>query len=421
MSRTTVASPGVDSSHPAPPASGAISRAQIEIVCARAVSGFGLIFGVQAIPTMIGQWHQFAQPWALIVVIVVFGSLLFVLAASMVNRIVNQAMLCVAVVYLTAVVTWPATMADSAAHAPDRPWLWYLCTVATAAAVVALPVWQAAAYTVIAPLAYGIIRVLPSGGGASWRLAAVDVTYAVILGGVVLVIVTMLRQAASDVDRAQQTALKQYAAAVRQHATDAERVSVDALVHDSVLTALLAAASAGSEETKLLAVRMARNAIGHLNTTEESIAAAPNGVTEVSVSRLGSRVRAAARVLSVPFAVSVRRLGDGSIPEPVAEAVYSATVQAMVNSMQHAGGAGIRRQIRLLGTEADGVAGPGLVVEVADSGSGFDPDTVPADRLGLRISIVDRVAQAGGAATVRSHPGVGTTVVIQWPAPGTPR
>lgn len=413
-------SPETESRPPAP-ATSAISRAQIEIVCARAVSGFGLVFGLQSIPTMIGQWRQFAQPWALIVVVVVFGSLLFVLVASIVNRMVNLAMLHVTVVYLAAVVTWPATIADPAAHAPDRPWLWYLCTVATAAAVIAFPVWLAAAYTLIAPLAYGIIRILPSGGGASWRLAAVDVTYAIILGGVVLVIVTMLRQAASDVDRAQRTALQQYAAAVRQHATEAERVSVDALVHDSVLTALLAAASARSEEAKLLAVRMARAAIGHLNTTEQSVAPPSGGVTEVTMSRLSSRVRAAARVLSVPFAVSVRRMGSRSVPEPVAEALYSATVQAMVNSMQHAGGVGIRRQVRLMGTELDREGDPGLVIEVADTGSGFDPDNVPADRLGLRISIVDRVAQVGGAVTVHSQPGGGTTLLIRWPVAGAPR
>ena len=46
--------------------------------------------------------------------------------------------------------------------------------------------------------------------------------------------------------------------AVRQHATEVERVQVDAIVHDSVLTTLLSAAGAGTPEEQALAARMAR-------------------------------------------------------------------------------------------------------------------------------------------------------------------
>ena len=40
----------------------------------------------------------------------------------------------------------------------------------------------------------------------------------------------------------------------------------------------------------------------------------------------------------------------------------------------------------------------------------FDPDAVPADRLGLKGSVIGRMTRHGGKATVRSAPGEGTEV-----------
>jgi signal transduction histidine kinase len=49
---------------------------------------------------------------------------------------------------------------------------------------------------------------------------------------------------------------------------------------------------------------------------------------------------------------------------------------------------------------------------VRDRGPGFDPDAVPADRRGLRESIVGRMERNGGRARVTSSPGTGTEVEI---------
>ena len=47
-----------------------------------------------------------------------------------------------------------------------------------------------------------------------------------------------------------------------------------------------------------------------------------------------------------------------------------------------------------------------------DRGSGFDPDAVPADRHGLRDSIVGRVRRVGGEVHVVSSIGNGSEVEI---------
>ena len=52
---------------------------------------------------------------------------------------------------------------------------------------------------------------------------------------------------------------------------------------------------------------------------------------------------------------------------------------------------------------------------VRDSGPGFDPNTVPSDRLGIKQSIIGRVARQGGAAFVQSAPGERTEVSISVP------
>ncbi|MES1212591.1 MAG: hypothetical protein ABUT11_03485 [Leifsonia sp.] len=41
-----------------------------------------------------------------------------------------------------------------------------------------------------------------------------------------------------------------------------------------------------------------------------------------------------------------------------------------------------------------------------------------SERLGVRVSIIELVANLGGDAKVESAPGSGTTVVIRWPSDG---
>jgi signal transduction histidine kinase len=53
---------------------------------------------------------------------------------------------------------------------------------------------------------------------------------------------------------------------------------------------------------------------------------------------------------------------------------------------------------------------------ITDQGTGFDPAEVAADRLGLRGSVVERMAAVGGNAKIWSAPGQGTSIVITAPA-----
>ncbi len=385
------------------PIRNALSLARVESAIARSGAGIGIVFFFQSLPALLGERGQTEPIWAAGAVVAIVGTLLFAVAASIMRRLVRLANVTFAVVFLVVVVTWPFAVIHPTT---DSPWIYYMITIATAMAAIGLSVPWAAGYLIVVPLIYAIIRLTPAGGGLTPLKASLDSIYAVILGGAILIITTMLRAAASSVDQAQATALEGYAHAVRAHATEAERVRVDAIVHDSVLTTLLYAARADTPEAQRMAAIMAGNAIGHLR---DAALVSPDDGSTMRVSALAQNLRDAVEQLQGGFEVTTSRVGTRSIPTAVAEALQSASLQAAVNSINHAG-EGVTRTVRI--TAAEG----GVQITVADDGRGFDPTQVPAERLGVRVSIIELIANLGGEAHVTSSPGAGTSVVIRWPS-----
>jgi signal transduction histidine kinase len=388
----------------------AVSRAQVETVAARALGAFGMVFGAQTVPAAVEQAGFLADGAGVAMMAIVYGAIAALAAATFTRVAVRAAALAFAAVYAITLLAWPFLVVDDAAMAGATPWLYYLCTVATTAAVIALPVAPAVAYTTAIPAIYGAIRLSPSGGDAGALLAVLDTMYAVILGVVVLVIITMLRQAAIAVDAAQEAALERYDAVARRHATEIERVKVDALVHDSVLTTLLSAAASRTPAERALAARMAADAVRRL---DEAALEAPGLDDRVALAVLTRRLRAGVAGFSAPFIVRVEDIVGVELPVAAVDALSSAAMQAMVNSVQHADGpiGRVRREL-----EIRGVGAGGCVIRIIDNGAGFDPSEVPASRLGLRVSIEERMANEGGSARIESVPGDGTTVTLAWPA-----
>lgn len=388
-----------------------ISRAQIETVLSRSVAGISLIFALQTVPAVL---QQFAKHPSLGTALMAYGlglAIACVVVATVIKRGVRTTTSSVAVVYLVALIACPFVVQHAAADVSDKPWLWYLCTVATSCAAIGFTVRWAAIYTVVAPVVYGVVRMQPSGGHADLLLASLDVLYAILLGQVVLIIITMLRIATSNVDLAQSNALAQYFGAVRQHATEVERVEVDSIVHDSVLATLLAAAGARTTKGAELAATMAANAVARLL---DASSARTDDEARIPFQRLGTRLRHEAAASSVPFTFLDTSDASVTVPEQVSEALYAAALQAMVNSVQHAGAADapVARALTLSATAADGCS-----IEIADCGIGFDATLVPMERLGLRVSIQERVTSVGGFVCVRTSMGMGTIITLRWPRP----
>jgi signal transduction histidine kinase len=382
-----------------------LSLLRVDAAMARLAAVIGVAFFLQSIPLQMGQLGNMAPAWNLTMLSLLVASLVACAVAATLKRWVRPTYVGFSVVYLIALVSWPFAVLDVDAAPSDSYWLYFLLTIATTTASVALPLPIAVVYTIGAPILYGVIRITPAGGDTTLTAAVLDSVYSILLGGGILILIAVLRAAASGVDTAQQNALERYSHAVRQHATEAERVQVDSIVQDSVLTTLISAARAFSPEAKALAATMAGNAIGHLR---EAVAVAPDSEATISGEILVQRITSAADSMSQP--VTVRTFVDEwcEIPVTVAEAAYSATVQAMINSLQHAG-TGVDRWVDMHshGHQA-------FTIEIGDRGAGFDPDQIPTERLGVRISILERVASAGGRARIDTAPGEGTVVSLSW-------
>jgi signal transduction histidine kinase len=400
---------------PAPPAGkrSPISRLQIEGLASRLTAVFGIVFGLQTLPVMLSQIGASEALWAWVVALALYGSIVVAFIAAMAQRWVVGTNVVVASIYLLALATWPLVIVAPSDSELDRYWLYYLVTYATAAATVGFSLPIATCYLFAAPIIYGFIRVTPEGGNASVLESTLEVVYSILIGGAVVLIITLLREAAAAVDVAQSAALDGYTRAVHAHATEIERVQVDSIVHDSVLTTLLSAARAYSPEAKRIAATMASNAIGHLR---EAALVSPDDGGTVLLSAVSRRISEAASSMSAPFELRTRELAVQGMPLQAAEAVYSAAVQAMVNSLQHAGqDPRVSRWVTIRGA-----APAGIEVEVGDTGAGFSFVDLPAERMGLRVSIVERVTNAGGAVEIDSAVDEGTVIAIRWPRPAMP-
>jgi len=99
-------------------------------------------------------------------------------------------------------------------------------------------------------------------------------------------------------------------------------------------------------------------------------------------------------------------VGDHDATEPV-EAVARACREAVVNAAKHSGAGRIDMYVEVSASE--------VTAFVRDRGVGFDLDAVPADRFGVRESVVARMQRHGGTATIRSAPGSGTEVALHLP------
>lgn len=386
-----------------------LARLRMERVLARAVGLFGLVFAAQALPSVFAEMAAHDNGRELVLVVLVYSALSAFAVATAVVIWVRPLALAVAVSYAVALLAWHPFHDGMNLDHGFTPWLYYLCTVATGAAAIALPTRWALIYLLVIPTGYAFIRVEPEGGAASHVLASFDAAYAMILGGVALAIITMLTQAAAEVDRAQAAALDRYRLAARLHATQTARVRVDAFVHDNVIGSLLTAANATGVRERRLAASMASAALERLDGSGLLLGPEPQFSP---LSDLIARIRATIGTVGADIKLRAPQRADLEVPSDVVHALHAATTQAIINTVQHAGAAGAKVARTVVVSVLDE---GGCRIQVGDDGVGFDPSVVPAGRLGVRASIIEQVENVGGSASISSAPGAGTVVSLRWP------
>jgi signal transduction histidine kinase len=180
--------------------------------------------------------------------------------------------------------------------------------------------------------------------------------------------------------------MTQRAARVRE----LQRAEIAAHLHDSVLQtlALIQNRAGASSEVARIARAQERELRDWLFVGDAPV-----------VEDLAAELSGVAAAIELDHAVRIDVVAAG-VSVSGHPSLVAATREAMLNAARHAGGT----VSVYLETSEDAVD-----VFVRDRGPGVDLDALPADRMGIRESIIGRMARAGGTATV-SRTATGTEV-----------
>ena len=148
----------------------------------------------------------------------------------------------------------------------------------------------------------------------------------------------------------------------------------------------------------------------------------PSALAEASLEDLLRQLgEAATGRTGAPVQASVE--GHCELPPNVHVTLYRIAQEAMNNIVKHARACHIdvRLSRTLTGTGKNGEPQIRAALEVGDDGCGFDPGSIPSDRLGLGI-IRERAEAIGAKLTIETQPGHGTKIIVVWegrsPSPG---
>ena len=228
---------------------------------------------------------------------------------------------------------------------------------------------------------------LVSRGARPDALTAVLAVMMIVLGAGVV--------AAPGVVRLWTDLMSERAARVR----DEQRAEIAAHLHDSVLQTLALIQNRAGASTEV--ARLARAQERELRDWLFA-GTAPSG------ANLATQLREVAAAIELDYPVRLDVVAAGDV-HPANTALVAAAREAMLNAARHVGG-DVSVYVESSGDAID--------VFIRDRGSGVDLDTLPADRLGIRESIIGRMSRAGGSATVvPGSGGVGTEVHLHLDLP----
>lgn len=233
------------------------------------------------------------------------------------------------------------------------------------------------------------------------QVRQVFIATAVILTGVAVIATPWLLRLWQDLDTER-----------RERVRSEERAELAAHVHDSVLHTLTLIQRNAHDPREV--ARLARSQERELRTWLYAPRADPDETFAAAVQKIAGEVE---DHHGVP--VEVVCVGDCALSESREDsgdrmaggdmrlvAVLQAAREAMVNAAKYSGAGSVSVYAE--------VEGDSVEIFVRDRGKGFDIDAIPTDRMGVRGSIIGRMERNGGTATIRTAPGEGTEVRLEF-------
>lgn len=382
--------------------------ARIEVVIGRVFTTASLAFTTLALLQVLGGTRYLKMELAFASIGLVFAAVIFASLNFWLKWGFNWAYHPIGIAYILTLCVYPFSVLDSSKFPADyAPWIWWLTGSAFISVAMYFPKWWSIVHLILMPVSWFVLRTSVFAGSKSAADALMDSVFMVFYAVPFVTLIIMMRRAAMEVDRANEDDLRASRDRASLEATQVERSRVDDLIHDQVLTTLLLAAKAESKADVLMAAESASRAISRLEATTAGdgaeLTALPGAIVANSLEQAISR-------MAPSVICKVSTTGELEIPLNVTIALTDATLQAVQNSLQHAGAAA-QRFARIK------VDSKRIKIAIVDTGKGFYPSRIPAGRMGITNSIKRRMIQVGAERPmINSAPRKGTTVVLAWKA-----
>lgn len=367
-----------------------------------------LFYAVVSIP-LVRDVATVTEAWWTPVALLLFfapGLALLVASFSSAQRCVLPLAAACAFSYLVGLATWP--FGWTGAQLPDAKSTWFAAFPALStlgAAVSMRPRWVFAQLIVATLVVQTINFHIREVSDRSPFLA--DVAFAFSFSLTFVAASVMASRTGRILDETRLATYARAAGAAAMRARTVERRRFDGLIHDNVLSTLLSASR------DPMSRELMDQAAGTL-TELDALRVGESGSAVFDVDQAVAHLRAAATGVDGAARIEVIRDADGPrlLPAEPVRTMGAALSEALRNSVRHAG-PDASRAVTVTVSSAE------LTSTVADDGPGFDPSGIPAHRLGVRVSILDRMRQfSGGSASVRSAAGSGTVVELRWEIDG---
>jgi len=384
----------------------------IALLIDRMMAGYNVISWLPSVPYARTELVRAQWWWVAVFCTGLVGTTVLMVIRAARTQSVRAPAVAYALLTLGAVATAPWGLPE--VPTAREPWIWWLIGPSVVCAAIWAGLAWGTAYGAVLGFCFAVFRTTSAGGSADLRTAISQGLFAPAAALAIAAVALGMLKAARRADDLAQTAYAREAAAAMDRALAAERDQLDRLVHDDVLTTLTAAAhvqdGAAVEATKSLASATLVKLDELCSKAETDGAVTLSGLVQLAQT---SALQVSPAVL---FGTALPESLDGErLPAAAAEALLASTREALRNAVRHARARHVAVNWRAIRE------GPLLRLSsrVEDDGAGFEIGSVPADRLGLRLSMAERMRDAGGTCSVSSERGVGTTVELAWTGAST--
>ncbi len=386
------------------------ARGRLERLLYTSVGIAAVVYTAVLYPGLGGIKGQFDQleiwyAWSLVLIGIAFPFAVGILAWVAPRRIVHRLAGATAILFLLAMMMFPWGL--TAATLMDNEVPWYQGIHALHGMIAAI-VWQRKAvwlYGIAQGIVIGVVQndVRENAAKAAFLDGVGSLVFIVILMSATVAII----RAADRLDVASAQARAQAARTAASRTREREETRINAMVHDDIMSVLLTASRDNPPETLRDQARVALASIDALETHDATAREYTVKETVLALLDVISRV--------APSTDTTHSEDDGiGIPAEVVTAISDALAEALRNSVRHAGldGTDVPRRVDI------DVHERGISVIMSDEGKGFNTRAVASRRLGIRLSILERMGLVpGGSADVQSRPGEGTMVLLAWERP----